>query len=444
MSNLLIDFLAAGLIEKLDGDDERFSKIARAAEELSAAMLSNRSRLITATLAALDPKIQENDPEIIEATQFLLAQWKTMHSVYPSKPIGLLRAILLEACCIATQQNSTNAAIVWYTAADTLPLLRLGREEPIISKLLHSLARETEQAAFRAVGDNATKEYRGFSIAETKQIEIQESSKVDREDLLALIAATAGPNHPKAPNMTGGNPQWPHGNNGPWSHVFAEKMTEVFANELDFLAENTSASIADIAIQLQNRQDNFFNTVASAAADQARWLQEAIHRIEIAQAAQQTKLSTLWWYETLYSTSMCRSYRDVSPELASAIMPLDLLDSVDHPSPASVAYALAEAVRRLLIGNHTKDVSLQTLLIKIQQERSLIPAGWRQKFKTPPVNGRISIRDIVILALTDQELDLGSVIARAGLDPEAKFTLPRFAQSIFRQEQAVKLAENGK
>ncbi len=58
----------------------------------------------------------------------------------------------------------------------------------------------------------------------------------------------------------------------------------------------------------------------------------------------------------------------------------------------------------------------------------------------PPTEGRLSLRDLVILTLEDRQLDLDKSVKRAGLSGEISMSLPEFARALFRQEQAVRLA----
>src|SRR5688500_824479 len=116
MAGLLTEFLAAGLIEKLDGKDERLAKMDRAATVVAEQLLGHRPGLIRAILAGLDPDVPARDPAIAQAELALVTEWKSMRSVHTSPPIGLFRAILLEACNQAAE-GKNNAAILWLTAA---------------------------------------------------------------------------------------------------------------------------------------------------------------------------------------------------------------------------------------------------------------------------------------------------------------------------------------
>ncbi|MBD9614934.1 hypothetical protein IB245_25780 [Pseudomonas sp. PDM02] len=54
MANVLQELLAAGLIDKLEGNDERFKKMTQAADSLAKAFKKNPALLIPAILTVLD------------------------------------------------------------------------------------------------------------------------------------------------------------------------------------------------------------------------------------------------------------------------------------------------------------------------------------------------------------------------------------------------------
>lgn len=138
MTDLLTELLNAGLIDKLDGNDDRFTKMEKAAEAIAQELRDKPPLLIRAILAGLDPDIPADDPALVQAEQALLNEWQTMRSVHTDRPVNLLRAILLAACNLVADAGD-NAEILWLTAADTLPLLRLGKEEWVIREMLKAL-----------------------------------------------------------------------------------------------------------------------------------------------------------------------------------------------------------------------------------------------------------------------------------------------------------------
>jgi hypothetical protein len=206
MTNLLTKLLNAGLIEKLDGDDGRFSKIEQAAITIAQELSKQPPQLIRAILAGLDPDIDEDDPIIVRAEQALVAEWKAVRSVFPDRPINILRAILLDACNqVAKEENY--AAILWLMAADTLPLLRLGREEAIVRQMLESWFKCAEEKALvghALIADDADQNF-GVDLKFPKTSAL-ESPKVDRATLLTKIEGAAGPHNNQSKPAPNPNP----------------------------------------------------------------------------------------------------------------------------------------------------------------------------------------------------------------------------------------------
>ncbi|NUQ76985.1 MAG: hypothetical protein HUU21_25910 [Polyangiaceae bacterium] len=444
MAGLLTEFLAAGLINKLDGDDARFAKMERAAKAVAQELSEERSGLIRAILAGLDPDVPADDPAIVQAEQALLNEWKSMHSVHTSPPIGLFRAILLEACS-QVAEDKNNAAILWLTAADTLPLLRLGKEEPVVRRLMEMLAARTEEAALVVPEiPSAPKGQATLEMEVTAAVKSPPPRKVNREELLLLVAATAGPNYrnnAKAKPLTNPNPHWPNDPTN-WSWAFADRMHAVLADELDALASEATKQQTALVQQFVSSHTAWITALRNALTSQQRWVQDALKANEARQKAEQLRLSALWWSEALYSPSMRCSYRELSPPFAAVLMAIDLLDQVMKPTPASVSYLLAEAVHRLPGAEISREHGLRELLSALREARGRLPKGWLDALSPPPTKGRLSLRDLVILALMNDDLDLDVTIKRFGAAEKIAFSLPILSRALFRQEQAVRLAES--
>lgn len=423
MTEMLTDFLEADLLEKLSGDDARIGKIEGAAAAIAEELRAEPRRLIGAILAALDPDLPANDPAAARAAQALEAEWRTVRSIYTSPPIGLYRAILFDACQRAADGKC--AAIAWLTAVDTLPLMRLGREEAAVGRMLEALARRTEELALAlppppAESDNAEAggELPGGSAAAGPRV-------VNRSELLLRVAAAAGPGLRKV-TLTNPNPHWPN-EGATWSYEFADRMHHVLADELDSLARD----LGENAI--------LFEKFGELQTSQRRWVSEALRVSAARKKFEAARLDVLWWSEAMYSRSLRRGYREFPAPLAAVAMALDLLDEVPKPTLASVAYLLAESVQRLPGAEFTRYYSLSELLRALQTERKRLPHEWSQRLRLPTHEGRLSLRDLVFASLAS-DADPAPYVARAGLSGEVALSLPGLAKALFRQEQAVQLA----
>jgi len=439
MTGLLTELLAAGLVENLGGDDERFAKVERAAQAVAAELRATPSRLIGAILAGLDPDVPAEEPVIAQAAQALVHEWKSMNSVHTSPPIKLFRAILLEACAQAAEGK--NVAILWMTAADTLPLVRMGKEENAVRRLLETVATRTEEQALVVPSIPANKPQAMPKVEATPAAQAPTPRKVDRQNLLLRVAATAGPQY-RTPNpaLPNPNPNWVNNNTSAWGWDFADRMHVVLADELDGLAAEISKHQSQLSQQVNASQTELVGTLVNALTSQRHWVQDALNASEARQKAERLRLDTLWWSEALYSQSVRCSYRDLPPALAAVVMAIDLLEQITMPTPASVSYLLSETVSRLPEADFSRVQALPELLGALRKSRERLPRDWMKSLSPPPAEGRLSLRDLITLTLGNQELDLDKSVKRAGLSGDMSMSLPGLARALFRQEQAVRLA----
>lgn len=152
MDAILDSFLSLGLIESIDGNDERYAKIEQAAQKLAEYYREERDQLIPAILCGLNPNVSLDELPINKAKELLQNEWKAFLTAYTDEPVNLYRSIILEACSQVSEEDN-NAAIMWLTACDVFPLLRCGKEEKVLRSFLQSLGRTAEQNAIVGAPD---------------------------------------------------------------------------------------------------------------------------------------------------------------------------------------------------------------------------------------------------------------------------------------------------
>ncbi len=438
MSDLLKSLNKADLIEKLDGNDERFAKIESAAKNVAEKLKESPPLMIRAVLAGLDPDIPSDDPAIMIAADALAEVWTSVRSAYTDPPIFLYRAILLDACNQVA--DSLNAIVLSYTATDTLPLVRLGREERVVRGILAAWARTAEVISL--VVPQVTEPKRAPVTKKIEQLSFNAATaiKINRDNLLNAVAATIFPNY-KGQAINGANPYQPN-NPQLWAGEFSDRMTVLLADQLDSVKNAMVQSQNGLIKQLEQHETHQLEGVKELLSSQRSWLQEVIKQSEEFKKAEHLRLNTLWWCEALYSSSLTCSYRELQPVLAGAVMPFDLLNEVKTPTPASVTYALSETVAKLPDAEFAKPYKVYELLNTIQDKSSFLPEAWAQDLESPPESGRLSIRDMVVAVLQGDK-DTQKLLQRANLEPDFSISLPQLAQAIYRQEQAVRLAGAG-
>jgi hypothetical protein len=438
MEGLLNELLVAGLIENLDGDDGRFDKMVAASNVVAEELKEDPKKLIGSVLAGLDPDISVDDPAIALTQRTLTAEWKSINSVYPSPPIGLFRAILLDACQQASSEGK-NAAILWLTAADTVPFMKLGQEEAIIRKVLKGFAKDTEAIALTVPKLPVSKKLTDVKMPETEAIQAPAIPKVNRGNLENRIGAAAGPQYPQGTKQPDCNPHWSN-NASHWSWEFAPRMSALMSDELDKLAASLVKTHSANTQRINTAQVEFAESMKKTLTAQRRWVNDALKANERRSQVEQIRLNSLWWSEALYSPLLDCSYRELDAALAATLMPLDLLGDILMPAPASVGYLLVETTRRL---DEEKVAQQQPLIDVLKSLRGSIGTfsdAVSADLEAPVVDGRLSLRDLVVIALDEKGLDLADAVGRSGLKQDTKITLSTLAKAIFRQEQAVRLA----
>ncbi|CAK2572939.1 GTPase-associated system helical domain-containing protein [Vibrio crassostreae] len=436
MDTILNSFLSLGLIENIDGNDERYAKIEQAAQKLAEYYREECEQLIPAIICGLNPNVSLDELPIIKAKEFLQSEWKAFLTAYTDEPVNLYRSIILEACSLVSEEEN-NAVIMWLTASDAFPLLRCGKEENLLRTFLQSLGRTAEQNAIVSGPDLSSRKEKTIKLDELPNLGIPERS-VDKSELYKRIAGAAGQNYtnPDGQNLPGTNPNryYPHNNPVQWAGDFAERMSDILTSEL-----NSFGGYLNNCNQALENLSSFKNSVEKALNEQRLVLQRQQKAFLSYQKQEQTRLNVLWWAEALYSTSQKESYRSYLPELASVLMPYDLLEEIQLPSPASVAFTLAEAVGKLPECSYSRDYSFYEILTEIRNKRSRLDPSWLKTLTSRSDEENLNIGGMVIRALVDENCDLESLIERSFIPQEWRCSLPELSRAIFKQEQAYRL-----
>ncbi|WP_045492832.1 GTPase-associated system all-helical protein GASH [Vibrio hyugaensis] len=436
MDTILDSFLSLGLIENIDGNDERYTKIEQAAQKLAEYYREKHEQLIPAIICGLNPDVSLDELPINKAKELLQNEWKAFLTAYTDEPVNLYRSIILEACSLVSEEEN-NAAIMWLTACDALPLLRVGKEENVLRTFLLSLGRIAEQNAIVGELDLSFRKEKPIKLDELPARDILELN-VDEDNLYERIAGAAGAQYTNKVGQTaiGQNPNryWAHNNGAGWVGDFAERMSQIITSEFDSFKEQLITNDKTLV-----SLDSLKVSVEKTLNEQRLAIQRQQKAFLNYQKQEQTRLNILWWSEALYSSSQKKSYRSYQPEVASVLMPYDLLEEIQTPSPASVAFTLSEALSKLPECGHNRDYSFYEILTKIRNERTQLDLSLLDELVSSPRENSSNIGDIIIQVLTDEHCDLDSLIERSFIPQEWRCSLPELSRAIFRQEQAYRL-----
>jgi len=419
MKSILDSFLSYGLIDNIDGSDERYEKIELATKKLAERFQEEPSILVRAIISGLNPSVALSDENICKAKECLQDEWKAYSTAYTDEPINLFRGMILEACSMVANEGY-NAAIMWLVSSDVLPLLELGKEGELLREFMTSLAYQAESSCIPDDKITKLQKEKVIKLDDIEGLPVGNSVKVNRDNLRDRIGDAAGNTHvdKDGVNTNKGNPNryWPHNNPAQWAGDFAERMSDEIADVCDEISLNSAKNnkalneaILQYAVELKNKLENSLN---EQRLNTQRHLKEAL----TVQTQEQTRLNVLWWSEALYSKSLNSSYRYFSNEIATILMPFDLLDEVIAPVPSSVGYTLSETVNKLEGAGFHKKISFYEFLTAIRSDKEHIVPSMLDNLSLPASEEQLNILDLVTIAVMQDSCDLNSLI-KNGADP---------------------------
>lgn len=420
----LLRFLEIGAID-LKGDDIKLDKLRCTAKDLSAALLKAPSKTASFTMVAADPNIADTDPTVEEAMASLRKQWETVANAFSGRPVGILRAILLDAIVQAARSDDAIAVAFINTARNALAHTETAGEAKIWREAVSEI--ETKVDA-RAEAEWATPEMVTVDPLQytppTAVATEYEPPTIDQSALRESIYSAAGPWGTNNPNHY--QPSQPQH----WTAEFADKMSVAIAETLDQMVEDLAPAPVDLSGPL--------STLAKAVTAH---VDKALASFSGATAGLQRRTNLLWWKEALYSPSAHASYLDMPAFEASALMALDLHEQVPTYSPASVSAFLREAVRCLSTemgdqGNCERDVASLV--------RDARTAAFMQPFRTlaaqytsAPV-GRGPLLSLIGHLQDSGAVEATTLRALTGLNGSTQMTPSDWGTYLFRELQTAR------
>lgn len=421
----LLRFLEIGAID-LKGDDTKLEKLRSTAKGLSAALRKSPSKTISFTMVATDPNIVATDPTLEEAMAFLRKQWETVAYAFSARPVGILRAILLDAIMQAARSDDAIAVAFVNTARNALSHTETSDEAEIWRDAIGEI--ETKVDA-RAEIEWATPEMITVDPMQyTPPAPVStdyEASTIDQSALRENIYSAAGPWGTNNPNpYQSSQPQ-------PWAQEFANKMSDAIAEVLNEMADELAPAPVDLSGPL--------STLAEAVTAH---VDKALSSFSGATAGLQRRTNLLWWKEALYSPSAHASYLDLPPFEASALMALDLHQQVPTYSPASVSAFLREAIRCLPIKKEEGQYDGERDVASLVYDAGTTP--FMQPFRTlafqyaPEPTGRGTL-----LSVIGHPTDAGAIKATTlrdlcGVDASSRMTPSEWGTYLFRELQSAR------
>jgi hypothetical protein len=335
-------------------DDERYKIFQRTSEELAKKLSKKKGEIGRYTLVALDSSISPNEPLFSEVETILKRQWPTYRNTYPNPPVPFLRATILEALRIASNDDVTIAAIVWLTGSSFLPYTIPSTETDILTALLTYMGEKAEEEAGKKWGVNHEHESVVTKIPSLSLTLPQEADatvevpEIDKEFLTERLIAAAGPNDVQGNAIASPrNSYWPN-QNAPWGQLFAEiasaGIAEAVESSLQVLSEEIAGQPGRLVQQI-NIQLTAYSTELN------KWIKAALLQASNGATTGERRTRLLWWKESLYSHSLQKSYRDMPSATTTFAMAYDLYRQVPAFCPRSVDFFLRETIQGIGLCN---------------------------------------------------------------------------------------------
>ncbi len=420
----LLKFLEIGAID-LKGDDTKLDKLRSTAKDLAAILRKAPSKTASFTMVAADPNIAATDPTVEEAMASLRAQWETVANAFAGRPVGILRAILLDATVQAARSDDAIAVAFVNTARNALAYAETADEAEIWREAVSEIEMKVDA---RAEVEWATPEMITVDpLQYTPPAPVStdyEAPTVDQSEFQAKIYSAAGPWGPSNPN--------PHQSNNPqpWSLEFANKMSVAIAEALDGMAEELAPAPVDLS-----------GPMSSLAKAVTAHVDKALASFSGATSGLQRRTNLLWWKEALYSPSAHASYLDLPPFEASALMALDLHEQVPSYSPASVSAFLREAIRCLPAEKNDQDNGERDVASLVRDAMTTV---FMQPFRAlaaqyaPEPVGRGPLLSLIGHPRDSGAIEATTLRALGGVDATTKMTPSEWGTYLFRELQSAR------
>lgn len=420
----LLKFLEIGTID-LKGDDTKLEKLRSTAKDLAASIRKNPSKTISYTMVAADPNIPAIDPTLEEAMVHLRKQWETVSNAFSTRPVGILRAVLLDAIMQAARADDAIAVAFVNTARNALSHAETSDEAEIWREAISEIESKVDA---RAEAEWATPEMitvDPLQYKPTAPVAVDyEAPTVDRSTLRDSVYSAAGPWGANNPN--------PHQSNSPqhWAPGFADRMTAAIAEAINGMAED----LAPVPVDLSGPLSMLAKAVTAH-------VEKALSSFSSATAGLQRRTNLLWWKEALYSPSAHESYLDLPPFEASALMALDLHEQVPTYSPASVSAFLREAIRSLPVigdGKNNGERDVAGLVDDARKIAFMQPLrALAAKYTTEPV-GRGPLLSLIGHLRSSGAIEAITLRTLGGVDASTNMTPAEWGTYLFRELQSAR------
>ena len=387
--------------------------------------------IISYILVALDPKIKDSDPVVLQVEEIIIKKWPAFkNSVTTTKDVSItyVRAVILESLSQLSKDNAATAALVWLTARDVIKYYQLDAEENAIRTFLQRLADQAEKNGQAAWGVSNTLQVSKFngveiSLSAVKAAEIDEEYL--KEQLLDAMVHTGWSQEAGG----GKNPQSTATNSWQWPKFAAENSATGIAEAVNAALSQQAKSLSTISSSMEKNLDDYFSQLQPFFEDLNGSIVDSI-------IANNKRSELLWWKQSLYSRSLNASYRSLDPLNAAVCMAYDLAEQVKPIYPQSLDYLLRETLKDV----HGDQADEERPLIDWLQDSLSLHENIQSALKVYAVQEQQ--RKPLLNAWTNvlYSGETTNFFTETGIDKKAELTASDLAVWLFHGLQAQKLA----
>ena len=320
-NEFLQSFLKTGLFEIGDSDD-RLEKLRKSIIDLQKNFEKDYTLLPKYTLVAIDPNISDTEPVLLETEKIVIDHWETLRSKYPEMPRNILRGVILNAINNVGVNNPIAARIIFLTAQNLYPFVKLNKEKEIVGSLLLKLGDIAESNAVEEwsfIEEEPKLKLDTLKISELNVDEIKISEEKLKAGLLQGIQASATTGH-----------KINHGLHEPnFQAVYLSETSKGIANAFNSAFKQFNGT--KLSESIETSINKFFTSFKKSLDVSLKTSFSSMTSVE-----RRSKL--LWWKETLYSSSLRTSYRELDKNLLPIVMSSDLYNQLPEITPISVDY----------------------------------------------------------------------------------------------------------
>lgn len=390
-----------------------------------------KSDIISYTLVALDPKVNDSEPVVQQVEAIIIKKWPTFkNSVTSTNDISTtyVRAVILESLSKLSKDDATTAALVWMTARDVIRHYQLGSEENSIRALLQELADQAEENGQAAWGIGQKLQVSKFngveiSISAFKAAEMDEESL--KEQLLDAMV------HSAWSQQAGGgkNPQTAASNSWEWPKFAAENSATGITQVVNSALSRQAQSLSNISSSIKKNLDDYFAHLQPFFEDLNGSIVDSI-------TANNKRSELLWWKQSLYSRSLNASYRSLNLLNTAVCIAYDLAEQVEPIYPESLDYLLRETLKDVhgehaVEGRPLIDWLEDSLNLHENIQSALKAYALQEQQRKPLLNAWANV-------LYSGETT--NFFTEMGIDKKAELTASDLAVWLFHGLQAQKLA----